>query len=49
MHWIALDPRPLDDARRWLGDGAAFWDGRLDALEATLRSDADEEGHARSA
>lgn len=36
VHWIALDPRPLDEARRWLVDGAAFWEGRLDALEATL-------------
>jgi DNA-binding transcriptional ArsR family regulator len=36
VHWIALDPRPLGEARTWLGGEAAFWAGRLDALEAAL-------------
>jgi len=37
-HWIALDPRPLGEARRWLEGDDAFWEGRLDALDATLRA-----------
>jgi DNA-binding transcriptional ArsR family regulator len=41
IHWIALDPRPLDEARAWLTDAAGFWSGRLDALEIAVNADAD--------
>src|SRR5688500_12224198 len=40
VHWIALDPRPLDEARRWLEASAEFWEGRLDSLVETLTSEA---------
>ena len=37
-HWLRLEPRPLRDAARWLEHYRAFWDTRLDALEALLVS-----------
>jgi DNA-binding transcriptional ArsR family regulator len=49
VHWIALDPRPLEEARGWLADGAAFWQGRLDALESALSAQGSEERAERSA
>jgi len=36
VHWIGLDPRPLEEARRWLEADEDFWEGRLDALGRTL-------------
>jgi DNA-binding transcriptional ArsR family regulator len=35
-HWLRLRPKPLQDAARWLEHYRAFWDTRLDALEAFL-------------
>jgi DNA-binding transcriptional ArsR family regulator len=35
-HWLRLTPGPLRDAERWLQHYRAFWDERLDALEALL-------------
>ena len=35
-HWLTLDPAPLGQASRWLEHYRAFWDARLDALEALL-------------
>jgi DNA-binding transcriptional ArsR family regulator len=40
VHWIGLDPRPLNEARGWLDGDAAFWAGRLDALGDVLRDEA---------
>ena len=35
-HWLRLEPKPLQEAARWLAHYRAFWDTRLDALEALL-------------
>ena len=35
-HWLRLQARPLRDAAKWLAHYRAFWDARLDALEALL-------------
>lgn len=35
-HWLRLEPEPLQEAARWLAHYRAFWDTRLDALEAFL-------------
>jgi DNA-binding transcriptional ArsR family regulator len=34
---VALEPRPLVDAREWIDTYRTFWEERLDALEAHLR------------
>jgi DNA-binding transcriptional ArsR family regulator len=36
-HMLALDARPLLDARLWIDAYRGFWEERLDALEAHLR------------
>lgn len=36
-HHLALSPSPLVPAARWIDSYRAFWEGRLDALEARLR------------
>lgn len=36
-HHLALNPSPLLPAARWLDSYQAFWEGRLDQLEAKLR------------
>lgn len=41
-HWLSLDPTPLAAARDWIDATRAFWDGRLDALDAMLAADGDE-------
>lgn len=38
-----LDREGLDEVARWVEEVRRFWDGKLDALEAALRSP-DEEG-----
>jgi DNA-binding transcriptional ArsR family regulator len=35
-HWLRLQPAPLREAARWLAHYGAFWDLRLDRLEALL-------------
>jgi DNA-binding transcriptional ArsR family regulator len=35
-HHLAFDPRPLDAAAAWIAAQRAFWEPRLDALEAHL-------------
>jgi len=35
-HVLRLNPGPLREATRWLEHYRAFWDTRLDALEAFL-------------
>jgi len=39
-HWLRLRPEPLREAARWLSHYRAFWNVRLDALEALLVTDA---------
>jgi len=36
-HMLALEARPLLDARLWIDTYQGFWEERLDALEAHLR------------
>jgi DNA-binding transcriptional ArsR family regulator len=36
-HHLALNPLPLMPAGRWIDSYRAYWEGRLDALEARLR------------
>jgi len=38
-HWLSLQPAPLRTASRWLDEYRAFWETRLDALEAVLVGD----------
>lgn len=35
-HWIAAQAEPLADAEQWIAQQRAFWNARLDALEALL-------------
>jgi DNA-binding transcriptional ArsR family regulator len=35
-HWLALRPKPLGDASRWLENYREFWERRLEALEQML-------------
>jgi hypothetical protein len=35
-HWLKLNPAPLREAARWLEHYRAFWEMRLDGLEAFL-------------
>jgi DNA-binding transcriptional ArsR family regulator len=35
-HYLTFDPRPLDAAAQWIAAQRAFWEQRLDALEAHL-------------
>src|SRR5438874_1299717 len=35
-HWLTLNPAPLREAARWLEHYRAFWEVRLDRLEAFL-------------
>ena len=36
QHWLRLRPQPLRQAAHWLEHYRAFWDNRLEALEAFL-------------
>lgn len=38
-HILYFDPKPLDDAAAWIERQRAFWNTRLDALEAALREE----------
>jgi len=35
-HWISAEPKALDEAAQWITEQRAFWNDRLDALEALL-------------
>jgi DNA-binding transcriptional ArsR family regulator len=39
-HWLTLDPQALLEAEAWIARTAAFWSGRLDALEELLAESA---------
>jgi DNA-binding transcriptional ArsR family regulator len=36
-HWLSLRPQALTSAERWLSEQTAFWERRVDALEARIR------------
>ena len=38
-HLLSLDPRPLDEAGRWISDHHSLWTKRLDALDAHRTKD----------
>jgi DNA-binding transcriptional ArsR family regulator len=38
-HLLSLNPAPLDEAAEWINRQRAFWNDRLDALDAMLRSE----------
>jgi DNA-binding transcriptional ArsR family regulator len=38
-HRLLLDPRPLDEATRWIEHHRALWETKLDAVEEWLSSD----------
>ena len=38
-HYLAFDPRPLDDAAQWIERQRTAWNKRLDALEAALNAE----------
>jgi DNA-binding transcriptional ArsR family regulator len=41
VHWITLQPEPLEDAAAWLALYRSFWTRRLDALDQLLRGEPD--------
>ena len=38
-HFLSLDPKPLDEAARWMLREREAWTARLDRLEAALRAE----------
>jgi DNA-binding transcriptional ArsR family regulator len=38
-HFLSLEPRPFDELTRWMQETRAFWNARLDNLEAVLRAE----------
>ncbi len=38
-HFLAFNPKPLDDAVKWMETQRAFWTARLDALEELLKAE----------
>jgi DNA-binding transcriptional ArsR family regulator len=38
-HFLSLDPAPLDEAAVWIEATRAFWNARLDALDAMLEAE----------
>ena len=46
-HWLALEPKRLETASRWLDDYREFWERRLDALESILADEANGRARAR--
>lgn len=38
-HYLAFNPRPLDEAAAWMERNRSAWGQRLDALEAMLRAE----------
>ena len=38
-HFLAFNPKPLDETIKWLETQHAFWTARLDALEELLKAE----------
>lgn len=36
-HFLSINPEPLDEAARWIGEQRALWTARLDRLDAILK------------
>ena len=46
-HFLAFNPKPLDEAAEWIESKRAFWTARLNALERELKAlDASDQGGA---
>ena len=47
-HRIRIDPRPIEEARSWIGRYARFWQQQFDAVDAYLQQNKDkDEGRRR--
>lgn len=46
-HFLSFNPKPMDEAARWIESQRAFWTSRLDALEALLRAEDDAQATPR--
>lgn len=40
-HFLSLNPKPLDQAAKWIEQQRSLWNARLDALERALEEDED--------
>src|SRR5215813_8563824 len=38
-HFLSLNPKPLDQAAKWIEQQRTLWNARLDALERALEED----------
>lgn len=38
-HFVSFNPAPLDEAAAWMEQQRAFWEGRLEALDALLQAE----------
>ena len=38
-HFLSLNPKPLDQAAKWIEQQRSLWNARLDALERALEAD----------
>ena len=38
-HFLMLEPGPFDELTKWMQETRAFWNSRLDRLEAALRAE----------
>jgi DNA-binding transcriptional ArsR family regulator len=46
-HVLSFNPVPLDEASAWIEQQRAFWNARLDALDAMLKAEDEEKGRKR--
>jgi DNA-binding transcriptional ArsR family regulator len=46
-HFLSFNPAPLDEAAAWIEAQRAFWNARLDALEALLKEEDEAQDRAR--
>ena len=46
-HWVAFNPEPLDQAAAWIAKTRAFWNSRLDSLEALLAAEDQTQGKSK--
>src|SRR3954465_7280483 len=44
-HLISTDPKPLEEAERWMRQWEKFWNKRLDRLEALIERDKKEKSN----
>jgi len=38
-HLLSINPKPLDEAARWIESQRALWNARLDALDDLLKDE----------